>query len=102
MRSVVTITARVPAESSIASAFACNSESVPSDGFVREAYPAIHIACLGVMATAATPTFHSASSARHVAAAAATITTKTKRMMFSQCPAERRDFVFRTASEFDF
>ena len=55
MRSVVTSTSRLPVASSRQTAFAYRSCSLPSDGLVREAYPAIHIGCSGVMTFVATP-----------------------------------------------
>src|SRR5262245_57157025 len=55
--------ARLPLGSSRASALAQRSCSLPSAGWVRDAYPDIHIGLSGVIVTAAAPAFQAFGSA---------------------------------------
>src|SRR5205823_2789511 len=54
--------ARLPLASSRTSALAHKSCTFPSAGLVRDAYPDIHMGCLGVITTLATPTCQVAPS----------------------------------------
>ena len=51
------MTSFVPRSSSTASPFADSRFVIPSEGFLRDAYPAIHIGSVGVTSTVATPAF---------------------------------------------